>query len=76
MSYKGVPFVIIWLKFFDVAAALKAITAKANKRIDGSDVYAVSVLSDSNTGALITVSLEIVSYLDKTYPEKSVFPNN
>ncbi|KAG1849931.1 hypothetical protein DFJ58DRAFT_746550 [Suillus subalutaceus] len=29
-----------------------------------------------NTGALITDSLEIASYLEKTYPEKPIFPNN
>ncbi|KAG1775001.1 hypothetical protein EV702DRAFT_1199850 [Suillus placidus] len=38
--------------------------------------YTVPVLSDPNTGALITDSLEIASYLEKTYPEKPIFPNN
>ncbi|KAG1834933.1 hypothetical protein DFJ58DRAFT_821159 [Suillus subalutaceus] len=46
------------------------------KAIDSSDVYTVPVLSDPNTGALITDSLEIASYLEKTYPEKPIFPNN
>ncbi|KAG2341191.1 hypothetical protein BDR05DRAFT_977020 [Suillus weaverae] len=32
--------------------------------------------SDPNTGALITDCLEIASYLEKTYPEKPIFPNN
>ncbi|KAG1727815.1 hypothetical protein EDB19DRAFT_174502 [Suillus lakei] len=75
MSYKGIPFVIVWLEYSDIAAAMKAIGAKPIKRADSLD-YTVPVLSDSNTGALITDSLEIVSYLDKTYPGKSVFPNH
>ncbi|KAG1864334.1 hypothetical protein F4604DRAFT_1782958 [Suillus subluteus] len=55
---------------------MKAIGAKPNKRRDGSDVYTVPVLSDPNTGALVTDSLEIACYLEKTYPEKPIFPNN
>ncbi|KAG1791887.1 uncharacterized protein HD556DRAFT_1294160 [Suillus plorans] len=55
---------------------MKAIGARPNKRSDGTDVYPVPVLSDPNTGALITDSLEIASYLEKTYPEKAIFPHN
>ncbi|KAG1864014.1 hypothetical protein C8R48DRAFT_602270 [Suillus tomentosus] len=76
LSYKDLPFVTLWVEYSDIPIAMKAIGAKPNKRPDGSDVYTVPVLSDPNTGALITDSLEIASYLDKTYPEKLVFPNN
>ncbi|KAG2046566.1 hypothetical protein BDR06DRAFT_964907 [Suillus hirtellus] len=55
---------------------MKAISAKPKKRSDGTDVYSVPVLSDPNTGALITDSLEIASYLEKPYSEKAIFPNN
>ncbi|KAG1764304.1 hypothetical protein EDD22DRAFT_1042576 [Suillus occidentalis] len=34
------------------------------------------VMNDPNTGAIITDSLEIASYLEKTYPENPIFPNN
>ncbi|KAG1818548.1 uncharacterized protein BJ212DRAFT_1269266 [Suillus subaureus] len=76
LSYKGIPFVTIWVEYADIHIAMKSIGAKPIKRRDGSDVCTVPVLSDPNTGALITDSLEIVSYLEKTYPEKPVFPNN
>ncbi|KAG2101613.1 uncharacterized protein F5147DRAFT_581536 [Suillus discolor] len=76
LSYKGLPFVTIWVEYADISTAMQAIGAKADKRLDGTDVYPIPVLSDPNTGALITDSLEIVSYLEKTYPEKPVFPNN
>ncbi|KAG1868569.1 hypothetical protein F4604DRAFT_1774674 [Suillus subluteus] len=39
-------------------------------------MYTVPILSDPNTGALITDTLEIASYLEKTYPEKPIFFNN
>ncbi|KAG2116443.1 uncharacterized protein F5147DRAFT_672848 [Suillus discolor] len=76
LSYKGLPFVTVWVEYSDISVAMKAIGAKPNKRSDGTDVYPVPVLSDPNTGALITDSLEIASYLEKTYPEKAIFPNN
>ncbi|KAG2147741.1 uncharacterized protein EDB93DRAFT_1240599 [Suillus bovinus] len=76
LSYKGLPFVTLWVEYSDISIAMRAIGAKPNKRQDGSDVYTVPVLSDPNTGALITDSLEIASYLEKTYPEKPIFPNN
>jgi len=76
LSYKNLPFVTLWVEYSDIPIAMKAIGAKPNKRRDGSEVYTVPVLSDPNTGALITDSLEIASYLDKTYPEKPIFPNS
>ncbi|KAG2066927.1 hypothetical protein BDR04DRAFT_1106005 [Suillus decipiens] len=76
MSYKGLPFVTLWVEYSEISIAMKAIGAKPNKRSDGSDVYTVPVLSDPNTGVLISDSLEIASYLEKTYPEKPIFPNN
>ncbi|KAG1752837.1 hypothetical protein EDB19DRAFT_1670081, partial [Suillus lakei] len=66
------PFIcqtIILTPYKPVACALKAVGAKPNKRADSPDIYTVPALSDSNTGTLITDSL------DKIYP-KSVFPNN
>jgi glutathione S-transferase len=76
LSYKDIPFVIIWVEYSDISIAMKAIGAKPKKRPDGSDVCTVPVLNDPNTGALIMDSLEIASYLEKTYPEKPIFPNN
>lgn len=55
---------------------MKAIGAKPIKRRDDSDVYTVSILDNPNTDALIMDSLEIASYLEKTYATKPIFPNN
>jgi glutathione S-transferase len=76
LSYKEIPFVTIWVEYSDISIAMKAIGSKPSKRRDGSEVYTIPVLSDPNTGTLISDSLEIVSYLEKTYPEKPIFPNN
>ncbi|KAG6335458.1 hypothetical protein ID866_3632 [Astraeus odoratus] len=54
---------------------MKEIRAAPNKRFDGSILYTLPVLSDPNTGAVITDSLQIAEYLEKTYPEKPIFPN-
>jgi len=76
LSYKGLPFVTVWIEYSEIATVLKSIGAKQNKRADGSDAYTVPVVSDPNTGAIITDSLEIASYLERTYPEKPIFPHN
>ena len=76
MSYKGLPFETVWVEYSEIATVMKSIGAKQIKRINRSNIYTVPVLSDPNTGALITDSMEIASYLEKTYPEKSIFPHN
>ncbi|OAX34432.1 hypothetical protein K503DRAFT_859219 [Rhizopogon vinicolor AM-OR11-026] len=76
LSYKGLPFVTVWVEYSEIATVMKSIGAKQIKRSDGSDAYTVPVVSDPNTGAVITDSLEIASYLERTYPEKPIFPNN
>ncbi|KAF8140644.1 hypothetical protein EV363DRAFT_1313018 [Boletus edulis] len=72
LSYKKPPFDTV---FVDIALKMKEIGASPNKRPDGSKVYTLPVLSDPNTGALITDSWAIAVYLDETYLEKPVFPN-
>ena len=60
----------------DIAPRMKEIGARATRYRDGSDVYTLPVLRDPNTGALVTDSFDIAVYLDKTYPEKPVFPKD
>ncbi|KIJ66492.1 hypothetical protein HYDPIDRAFT_174570 [Hydnomerulius pinastri MD-312] len=72
----GLPFETVWVEYLDIAPKMQELGEAQNKLPDGHDGYTVPVLSDLNTGALITDSFEIAEYLDKTYPEKSVFPTN
>ena len=75
LGYKNLPFETVWVEYADIASKVKEIGAPPNKRPDGSERYTVPVLSDPNTGAIITDSWVIAEYLDKTYPEKPIFPN-
>jgi len=74
LSYKGLPFVTVWIEYLEIGTVLKPIGAKPLRRRDGSYAYTVPTLSDPNTGSLITDSIEIASYLEMTYPEKPIFP--
>lgn len=74
LGYKNLPFDTVWLAIPDVAPTLKEIGASPNKLPDGSERYTVPTLSDPNTGAIVTDSWVIAEYLDKTYPEKPIFP--
>ncbi|KIL00839.1 hypothetical protein PAXRUDRAFT_821302 [Paxillus rubicundulus Ve08.2h10] len=76
LGHKHLPFETVWVEFPNIATKMKEIGASPNKGPDGSDLYTVPVLCDPNTGALVTDSWVIAEYLDKTYPEKPIFPHN
>ena len=55
---------------------MKEIGAAPNKSFDGSELYTLPVIRDPNTNVVITDSFDIAVYLDNTYPEKPVLPND
>ncbi|KIK32762.1 hypothetical protein CY34DRAFT_793462 [Suillus luteus UH-Slu-Lm8-n1] len=71
LCYKKIPFVTLWVEYADISIAMKSIGAMPIGRKDhqGADVYTIPVLSDPDTRAIITDSLEIASYLEKTSQE-------
>ncbi|KAI6163677.1 hypothetical protein EDD17DRAFT_1895443 [Pisolithus thermaeus] len=75
LGYKGLPFQVEWVEYPDIAPRMKEIGARKNKFLYGGEGYTLPVLYDPNTSALITDSWEIAEYLEKTYPEKPIFPN-
>lgn len=75
LGYKNLPFETVWVEYPDIASKFKEIGASPNRMSDGRELYTVPVLSDPNTDALITDSWAIAEYLDKTYPEKPIFPD-
>lgn len=75
LGYKGLPFQVEWVELPDIAPRMKEIGARPNKLADGEEMHTLPVLSDPNTGALVTDSWEIAEYLEKTYPEKPIFSN-
>ena len=76
MSYKGLPFEVEWVELPDIAPRMKEIKAAPGKGPDGTEMYTLPVLRDPNTGAIVTDSWDIALYLDNTYPEKPVFPED
>lgn len=58
------------MEFKDIPSTLKAIGAPTT----AGGRYTVPVINDPNTGAVVSDSLVIAEYLDKTYPEKPVIP--
>ena len=76
MRYKDLPFETDWVELPDITPRMKEIGASPSKRPDGTEKYTLPVLRDPNTGALVTDSFDIATYLDNTYPEKPVFPRD
>ena len=59
----------------DIEALAKKIGAAPTIRSDGTPGYSVPIISDSNTGKVISDSFVIAEYLDATYPNgKILFP--
>ncbi|KAI6154080.1 hypothetical protein BKA82DRAFT_998445 [Pisolithus tinctorius] len=75
LGYKGLPFQLEWVEYADIASRMKEIGARQNKFPDGRELYTLPVLSDPNTGALVTDSWKIAEYLEETYPDKPIFSN-
>ena len=74
LRYKNLPFETVWVEYPDIAPRMKEIGASPSRLPDGREMYTVPVLIDPNTGAIVTDSWVIAEYLDKTYPEKPIFP--
>lgn len=71
LSYKGLPYEVVWVEFYDVAAAMKGIGASPS----AGGRYTVPVIKDPNTGAMVSDSHAIAKYLDRTYPDKPLIPH-
>ena len=76
LGYKGLPFEVEWVEYPDIAPRMKELGAAPGKSRGGTEMYTLPVLRDPNTGVIITDSWEIAVYLDNTYPEKPVFPED
>ncbi|KIJ64662.1 hypothetical protein HYDPIDRAFT_89954 [Hydnomerulius pinastri MD-312] len=72
LGYKGLPFETVWIQNKDLESTLKSIGAQPSSGTS----YTVPVIQDPNTGAIVTDSLVIAEYLDKTYPSaKPIIPD-
>jgi len=77
LNYKGIPFTTEWVEYPDIEPLLKKIGgAPTSKKEDGRDHYTLPAIHDSETGKVVTDSLNIAVYLDEKFPEKPLlFPH-
>ncbi|KAL0571112.1 hypothetical protein V5O48_010844 [Marasmius crinis-equi] len=78
LNYKKVPYHTIWVEYPEIAPACKKIGAPpTGKKPDGSPAYTVPFIYDPNTDKAISDSINIIQYLENTYPsppERSLIP--
>lgn len=72
LNVKELPFKTVWIEYPDVASTVQSIGGKPTGkwRHDGSDKYTLPVIYDPNTSTVVSESLEIARYLEKTYPNR------
>ncbi|KAK1235159.1 hypothetical protein PQX77_001625 [Marasmius sp. AFHP31] len=78
LNYKKLPYRTIWVEYPEIApACIKIGAAPTATNPDGSPYYSVPTIYDPNTEKAISDSLNIVQYLEATYPgppERSLIP--
>ena len=76
LNIKGISYKTEWVEYPDIEAIAKKIGAPPTVMTDGTPGYAVPIISDPNTGKVISDSFLIAEYLDATYPNgKTLFPS-
>ncbi|KAF9017180.1 hypothetical protein BDZ89DRAFT_1103837 [Hymenopellis radicata] len=76
LNFKGLQYTTVWVEYPDIKLlyeklGISAVLTKA----DGSPYYTLPLIRDASTGAIISDSLLIAEYLDKTYPNTpQLFP--
>ncbi|KAJ7616675.1 hypothetical protein FB45DRAFT_934725 [Roridomyces roridus] len=71
LNFKGIPYTTVWVEYPDVEAQCKELGgAPTTTKPDGSGRphYTLPMIYDQSTGAVVTDSMNIVTYLDATYP--------
>lgn len=77
MNFKNIPYKTEWVEYPDIEAlCLKLGTLPTSKKNDGRPHYTLPVIYDPTTNTAVAESVEIVKYLDETYPETpKLFPD-
>ncbi|KAK0220558.1 hypothetical protein IW262DRAFT_1436350 [Armillaria fumosa] len=70
LNLKNLPFQVVDVELPDVEALAKKIgAAPTSTKSDGvSPFYTIPIIQDDSTGAVVSDSIAIAAYLDKTYP--------
>ncbi|KAJ3991637.1 hypothetical protein F5050DRAFT_1122714 [Lentinula boryana] len=69
LNYKGLQYKTIWIEYPDVKATIETIGAKSTGlQPTGEPWYTIPAIVDDATGVALAESVDIVEYLDNTYP--------
>ncbi|KAF7296822.1 Glutathione transferase fungal specific class A [Mycena indigotica] len=75
LDFKGLAYTTEWVEYPDIEGVVKALGgAPTGKKADGRPHYTLPMIRDLGTGQVVTDSLNIAIYLDKTYPDKPLMP--
>ncbi|KAF5342899.1 hypothetical protein D9758_015416 [Tetrapyrgos nigripes] len=74
LNYKGLPYKTIWVEYPDIDRVCAGIGAPSSVKPNGKPGHTLPTIQDDSTGAVISDSFLIAEYLDKTYPDKPLFP--
>ncbi|KAF8999578.1 hypothetical protein BDZ89DRAFT_1082707 [Hymenopellis radicata] len=76
LNFKGLQYTTVWVEYPDIKPLYEKLGISAVlTRADGSPYYTLPLIRDASTDAIISDSLPIVEYLDKTYPDTpQLFP--
>ncbi|KAF9041973.1 hypothetical protein BDZ89DRAFT_1034773 [Hymenopellis radicata] len=69
LNIKNLPHKTKWVNFPEIESVCRVGAAPTGVRPDGSPRYTVPVILDDSTGAVVSESIVILEYLDKTYPD-------
>lgn len=67
LNFKGIAYKTEWTELPDIEAVAKRLGAPPHTK-NGSPFYTLPIIYDPSTKAVVSDSLEIAEYLDKTYP--------
>ncbi|KAH7906584.1 hypothetical protein BJ138DRAFT_1162296 [Hygrophoropsis aurantiaca] len=88
LNYKSIPFTTTWAEYPDIEPTMRALgaqptagnvsgptAAKDIRRPTPTPLYTLPVIHDHYTGAIVSDSLAIAEYLERTYPNRTtIFP--
>ncbi|KAE9397720.1 hypothetical protein BT96DRAFT_921286 [Gymnopus androsaceus JB14] len=69
LNYKGLEFKTIWLEYPEIEGIAKKLGVGPTRTFNGEPQYTLPMIVDDSTGVALAESVDIVEYLDKTYPD-------
>ncbi|KAK7021388.1 hypothetical protein VNI00_017380 [Paramarasmius palmivorus] len=72
LNYMNLPYEVIWIELPDIEETLKSIgVSPTATKPDGLPKYTLPAIHDLDTGVRLSESIDIVEYLEATYPNVS-----